>query len=259
MRTFLAQISWESEVWVADDPDHLIHFDGERFLVHIRTPCHRRRTATLLFCGCPAGWQFLDFGVACPLRFCLGQRVDYSSTLRSVDALPTIHCSLPSSSRFPLDERLLQVHSSYRISLRFGLCGAGILPAFLLSGLGSNLQALSQQRFRTKLPRCTIVVPSSADPLAATFAKMPVTADSKRLMQTANSFSCNVYRKIGGGSEEWHSQSWLCSLTAQPVAARVLGVGDDFLKKRERSVLSLTPPQLPSEGLFCGGQANRNS
>lgn len=32
MRTFLAQISWESEVWVADDPDHLIHFDGERFL-----------------------------------------------------------------------------------------------------------------------------------------------------------------------------------------------------------------------------------
>jgi hypothetical protein len=32
MRTFLPQISWETEVWVADDPDHLIHFDGERFL-----------------------------------------------------------------------------------------------------------------------------------------------------------------------------------------------------------------------------------
>jgi hypothetical protein len=32
MRIFLAQISWESEVWVAEDPDHLIHFDGERFL-----------------------------------------------------------------------------------------------------------------------------------------------------------------------------------------------------------------------------------
>ncbi len=32
MRGFLSQISWESEVWVADDPDHLIHFDGERFL-----------------------------------------------------------------------------------------------------------------------------------------------------------------------------------------------------------------------------------
>ena len=32
MRGFLAQISWETEVWVAEDPDHLIHFDGERFL-----------------------------------------------------------------------------------------------------------------------------------------------------------------------------------------------------------------------------------
>lgn len=32
MRAFLGQISWESEVWVADDPDHLIHFNGERFL-----------------------------------------------------------------------------------------------------------------------------------------------------------------------------------------------------------------------------------
>lgn len=32
MRSFLTQISWETEVWVADDPDHLIHFDGERFL-----------------------------------------------------------------------------------------------------------------------------------------------------------------------------------------------------------------------------------
>ena len=32
MRRFLPQISWETEVWVADDPDHLIHFNGERFL-----------------------------------------------------------------------------------------------------------------------------------------------------------------------------------------------------------------------------------
>ena len=30
MRSFLNQISWETEVWVADDADHLIHFDGER-------------------------------------------------------------------------------------------------------------------------------------------------------------------------------------------------------------------------------------
>jgi len=29
---FLGEISWESEVWVADAPSHLIHFDGERFL-----------------------------------------------------------------------------------------------------------------------------------------------------------------------------------------------------------------------------------
>jgi hypothetical protein len=28
----LSDISWETEVWVADAPSHLIHFDGERFL-----------------------------------------------------------------------------------------------------------------------------------------------------------------------------------------------------------------------------------
>jgi hypothetical protein len=32
MQSFLPQISWETEVWIAEDPDHLIHFDGERFL-----------------------------------------------------------------------------------------------------------------------------------------------------------------------------------------------------------------------------------
>ncbi|MDW8403471.1 BsuBI/PstI family type II restriction endonuclease [Chloroflexus sp.] len=32
MRRFLDQISWETEVWIADHPDHIIHFDGERFL-----------------------------------------------------------------------------------------------------------------------------------------------------------------------------------------------------------------------------------
>jgi hypothetical protein len=25
-------IPWETEVWVAEDPDHIIHFNGERFL-----------------------------------------------------------------------------------------------------------------------------------------------------------------------------------------------------------------------------------
>src|SRR6266566_2931936 len=32
MQSFLPKISWETEVWVAEAPDHLIHFDGERFL-----------------------------------------------------------------------------------------------------------------------------------------------------------------------------------------------------------------------------------
>jgi hypothetical protein len=32
MRSFLTQISWETEVWVAEDAEHMIHFDGERFL-----------------------------------------------------------------------------------------------------------------------------------------------------------------------------------------------------------------------------------
>ena len=32
MRKYLADISWETEVWVAEAPTHLIHFNGERFL-----------------------------------------------------------------------------------------------------------------------------------------------------------------------------------------------------------------------------------
>ncbi len=32
MGHYLAEIAWETEVWVADSPSHLIHFDGERFL-----------------------------------------------------------------------------------------------------------------------------------------------------------------------------------------------------------------------------------
>jgi hypothetical protein len=28
---FAADISWETEVWIADDPDRLIHFNGDRF------------------------------------------------------------------------------------------------------------------------------------------------------------------------------------------------------------------------------------
>lgn len=29
---FLNQISWETEVWIAENPDHIIHFNGQRFL-----------------------------------------------------------------------------------------------------------------------------------------------------------------------------------------------------------------------------------
>lgn len=29
---YLAHVAWETEVWIADNPDHLVHFNGERFL-----------------------------------------------------------------------------------------------------------------------------------------------------------------------------------------------------------------------------------
>jgi hypothetical protein len=32
MAKYLGGISWETEVWVADAPDHMSHFNGERFL-----------------------------------------------------------------------------------------------------------------------------------------------------------------------------------------------------------------------------------
>ena len=32
MLKYLTDISWETEVWVAESPTHLIHFNGERFL-----------------------------------------------------------------------------------------------------------------------------------------------------------------------------------------------------------------------------------
>jgi len=32
MARYLCEIAWETEVWVADAPSHLIHFNGERFL-----------------------------------------------------------------------------------------------------------------------------------------------------------------------------------------------------------------------------------
>lgn len=32
MNRFLGEIAWETEVWIAESPSHLIHFDGDRFL-----------------------------------------------------------------------------------------------------------------------------------------------------------------------------------------------------------------------------------
>jgi hypothetical protein len=32
MLKYLGEISWETEVWVAESPEHMIHFNGERFL-----------------------------------------------------------------------------------------------------------------------------------------------------------------------------------------------------------------------------------
>jgi hypothetical protein len=32
MGRYLGEIAWETEVWVADAPSHLIHFNGSRFL-----------------------------------------------------------------------------------------------------------------------------------------------------------------------------------------------------------------------------------
>jgi hypothetical protein len=32
MQSCVSHIAWESEVWIAEDPNHMIHFNGERFL-----------------------------------------------------------------------------------------------------------------------------------------------------------------------------------------------------------------------------------
>ncbi|WP_286338729.1 BsuBI/PstI family type II restriction endonuclease [Bacteroides caecimuris] len=28
----MADIAWETEVWIAENPDHMIHFNGDRFI-----------------------------------------------------------------------------------------------------------------------------------------------------------------------------------------------------------------------------------
>ncbi len=29
---YMGDIAWETEVWIADNPDHMIHFNGDKFL-----------------------------------------------------------------------------------------------------------------------------------------------------------------------------------------------------------------------------------
>lgn len=36
-RRYINDIAWETEVWIAKDPDHLIHFDGDKFLGPYKT------------------------------------------------------------------------------------------------------------------------------------------------------------------------------------------------------------------------------
>jgi len=31
-KQFMTEIAWETEVWIADNPDHLVHFNGDKFL-----------------------------------------------------------------------------------------------------------------------------------------------------------------------------------------------------------------------------------
>jgi hypothetical protein len=38
MGRYLGEIAWETEVWVADAPLHLIHFNGDRFLGPYKAP-----------------------------------------------------------------------------------------------------------------------------------------------------------------------------------------------------------------------------
>lgn len=31
-RQYISKIAWETEVWIADNPEHLVHFNGDKFL-----------------------------------------------------------------------------------------------------------------------------------------------------------------------------------------------------------------------------------
>lgn len=31
-KRFVELLAWETEVWIADDPDHMIHLNGDKFI-----------------------------------------------------------------------------------------------------------------------------------------------------------------------------------------------------------------------------------
>ncbi len=31
-RKYIADIAWKTEVWISDEPDHMIHFNGDKFM-----------------------------------------------------------------------------------------------------------------------------------------------------------------------------------------------------------------------------------
>ena len=37
-RKYAPVIAWETEVWIADAPDHMVHFDGDKFLGPYKSP-----------------------------------------------------------------------------------------------------------------------------------------------------------------------------------------------------------------------------
>ena len=37
IQTFVSHTAWESEAWIAGQPNHMIHFNGERFLAPYAT------------------------------------------------------------------------------------------------------------------------------------------------------------------------------------------------------------------------------
>ena len=37
-KKYITEVAWETEVWIADNPTHMIHFNGDRFMGPRDTP-----------------------------------------------------------------------------------------------------------------------------------------------------------------------------------------------------------------------------